>query len=252
MCSRVVDVQKKKLVRRILKRLRKRKVKAYVERSKSKGFHIWIFFDKPLRAVKARQFAKLVLHGLDVSKIEVFPKQDEVREGGLGNCIWLPLFGRDVSEDRTVFLDKHFALLDKQWPFLQSIRRTPRKIILRACRAVVPESAQLRDLSKLIAGRITEGTRNNTLTRIAGALRNQGVTESTILVALREENQRRCEPPLTDKEVESIAVSVSKYPPGKHVDSGKNQTSKLVATLAGKRKAVPHRREGSLHVPKHR
>ncbi len=40
-----VDVQKKKLVRRILKRLRKRKAKAYVERSKSKGFHIWISSD---------------------------------------------------------------------------------------------------------------------------------------------------------------------------------------------------------------
>ena len=71
-----VDVQKQSLVRRIVKRLRKRDITAYIERSKSKGFHIWVFFDKPLRAVQARAFARLVLRGLESEKIEIFPKQD--------------------------------------------------------------------------------------------------------------------------------------------------------------------------------
>jgi hypothetical protein len=84
-----VDVQRKSLVRRILRRLRNREVTAYVERSKSKGFHIWIFFDEPLPAAEARKFATLVLNGMDPSKIEIFPKQDEVKDRGLGNCIWL-------------------------------------------------------------------------------------------------------------------------------------------------------------------
>src|ERR1700733_5295996 len=216
-----VDVQKKKLVKRILKRLRKRKVKAYVERSKSKGFHIWIFFDKPLRAIKPRQYAKLLLRGLDASKIEVFPKQDEVREGGLGNCIWLPLFGRDVSEDRTVFLDRHFAPLDNQWSLLQSIRRTPRKLIIEACRQTEPEAKEFSKSSNSAGEPITEGERNTTLPRLAGAMRHQGASTEAILAALLKQNRECCRPPLADKEVESIAASVSKYPPAEQRKDGK-------------------------------
>src|ERR1700732_2187459 len=43
---------------------------------------------------------------------------------------------------------------------------------------------------------IPEGQRNTVLTRFAGAMRRQGASESTILVALREENKDRCNPPL--------------------------------------------------------
>lgn len=92
-----IDVRNPELVRKILKRLRKRGVSAYVERSKVKGYHVWIFFNKPVLAGLARLFGRLIIKGLETPKIEIFPKQDSVAGKRLGNCIFLPLYGRDVT-----------------------------------------------------------------------------------------------------------------------------------------------------------
>lgn len=208
-----VDFQKKSRVRKILKRLRKRSVVAHVERSKSKGYHIWVFFDEPIRASEARIFAKLVLRGIEDPKIEIFPRQDGVKHGGLGNCIFLPLYGLDIARERTVFLDGDFAPLGQQWSFLESIRRTPRKSIIEACRQVEPEAKKLSQPLNPTGGPITEGERNTRLTSLGGAMRHYGATEETIRMSLLKENRERCEPPLPDKEVEQIASSVGKYPP---------------------------------------
>ena len=39
-------------------RARRYGISAYIERSKSKGYHVWIFFEKPVLARKARLVAK--------------------------------------------------------------------------------------------------------------------------------------------------------------------------------------------------
>jgi hypothetical protein len=65
-------------------------------------------------------------------------------------------------------------------------------------------------------GPITEGSRNDTLTRIAGAMRRHGASERSIARALLEENRSRCRPPLPEAEVEKIAASVGRYAPGFH------------------------------------
>jgi hypothetical protein len=62
-------------------------------------------------------------------------------------------------------------------------------------------------------GPITEGERNDTLTRIAGAMRRHGASEPSIASALQAENRTRCQPPLPDAEVGRIAASVSRYAP---------------------------------------
>lgn len=216
-----VDVPKRSLVRKILKRLRRTEVRPYVERSKSKGFHVWVFFDEQVRAAQARQFAKIALRGLDTSKIEIFPKQDEVKEGGLGNCIWLPLFGGDVAEGRTAFLDKHFAPVENQRAFLKSIHRTPRKLVTRTAHTAEPEASRSRESSKPTAGPILEGARNNALTRLAGAMRRKGATKEAIIAALNSENTERCKPPLPENELVSIAASISKYSPAEERKSRK-------------------------------
>ncbi len=61
---------------------------------------------------------------------------------------------------------------------------------------------------------IQEGQRNNTLTRIAGKLRHDGLTEDEILAALLRINQNRCNPPLSENEVKTIANSIGKYAAG--------------------------------------
>ena len=62
-------------------------------------------------------------------------------------------------------------------------------------------------------GPITEGQRNDTLTSLAGSLRRAGFSAEAMYAALAEENQKRCDPPLPDKEIKKIADSVSNYKP---------------------------------------
>jgi hypothetical protein len=60
---------------------------------------------------------------------------------------------------------------------------------------------------------IPTGARNDTLTRLAGAMRRHGCGESEILAALHVANSERCAPPLQDSELEALAASVGRYEP---------------------------------------
>jgi hypothetical protein len=63
------------------------------------------------------------------------------------------------------------------------------------------------------AARIGEHHRNTTLTSLAGTMRRCGMTEAAICQALLVENTARCDPPLAEAEVATIAASVSRYAP---------------------------------------
>ena len=60
---------------------------------------------------------------------------------------------------------------------------------------------------------IPAGHRNATLTRLGGAMRRVGMSQTEILAALAKANQDRCSPPLKDREVERIAASIARYEP---------------------------------------
>jgi len=59
----------------------------------------------------------------------------------------------------------------------------------------------------------SEGQRNDALTRDAGAMRRRGLSEEAIFAALQVTNQQRCQPPLSETEVEQIAHSIGRYFP---------------------------------------
>jgi hypothetical protein len=63
-----------------------------------------------------------------------------------------------------------------------------------------------------LGGGIMEGMRNSTMTKMAGAMRRQGMSEPAILAALQIENAARCAPPLPDAEVVTIIRSIMRYP----------------------------------------
>jgi hypothetical protein len=65
-----------------------------------------------------------------------------------------------------------------------------------------------------LAAPIREGERNVTLASVAGSLRDRGLDEGTIVVALLEINRLRCDPPLEAIEVFRIARSVGRYAVG--------------------------------------
>ena len=67
-----------------------------------------------------------------------------------------------------------------------------------------------------------EGRRNDGLVRLAGVLRNKGLSIGEMTGALLAANQERCELPLPEGEVQGIARSVGRYPPqGATEGSGK-------------------------------
>ena len=59
---------------------------------------------------------------------------------------------------------------------------------------------------------IIEGRRNETLARVGGRLRRQGMTSQAIEDALLAMNARQCVPPLSGREVSAIAQSIGRYP----------------------------------------
>jgi hypothetical protein len=61
---------------------------------------------------------------------------------------------------------------------------------------------------------LMEGVRNTRLFKIACALRGNGASEPEIFTELLMINERRCVPPLSQEEVQSIAASAARYAPG--------------------------------------
>ena len=58
---------------------------------------------------------------------------------------------------------------------------------------------------------IPEGNRDNAIFRLACSLQSKGLSDEAILAAARVENETRCVPPLSDKEVEQKVKSALKY-----------------------------------------
>jgi hypothetical protein len=59
---------------------------------------------------------------------------------------------------------------------------------------------------------IAAGTRNATLTSLAGTMRRRGMSAAAISAALLAENATKCLPPFPDPEIRAIAASVARYP----------------------------------------
>jgi hypothetical protein len=70
------------------------------------------------------------------------------------------------------------------------------------------------------AGVTVEGQRNTELTSLAGRLRRDGLDVEAIAAALQEVNRSRCQPPLAEEEVKTIAASIGRYPPGSPAGAG--------------------------------
>ena len=103
-----------------------------VERSRSgNGAHIWLFFAEPIVASTARKLGSAILtkameerHEIKLSSYDrMFPNQDTMPKGGLGNLIALPLQGKARKEHNTEFVDQDFVSYPDQWKYLYQIKR---------------------------------------------------------------------------------------------------------------------------------
>jgi hypothetical protein len=67
----------------------------FLESSRSGNAHLWAFFAAPCPAWVARGNLKLALEAAGKPRVEIFPKQDSLVPGMLGNYINLPFHGDD-------------------------------------------------------------------------------------------------------------------------------------------------------------
>jgi len=105
---------------------------AYIETSKSKGYHVWIFFElASVKALKARLVVKSILDQIEAPQTEIFPKQNFINERiSFGNFIYAPLFGRLVTEGKTVFINPDsLEPHQNQWDFLDTIQRIQESLL---------------------------------------------------------------------------------------------------------------------------
>lgn len=103
-----------------------------IERSRSgNGAHVWIFFEEPLPAFKARRLGNAILTEamnrdgrMSFNSYDrFFPNQDRLPEGGFGNLIALPLQGQARKNLNSVFVDDDFLAYKDQWTFLYNIKK---------------------------------------------------------------------------------------------------------------------------------
>ena len=123
---------------------------SYIERSKSKGFHVWLFFEEPVVAKKARVVARKILTDMDRPDTEIFPKQDCLNEISYGNFINAPLFGKLVPKGRTVFVEpgEPVKACDNQWELLQRVQKvSPIRLdaIIQSCNLDISKNPVTRD-----------------------------------------------------------------------------------------------------------
>jgi hypothetical protein len=107
----------------------------YVIRSRSgAGYHVYLFFEPAVPAWKARSVMIELLKSAGVGKSgesssgfdRLFPNQDELPPGGLGNLIALPFQGKAANKKNTLFQDPGTGFLnpyDDQAQVLKGIVR---------------------------------------------------------------------------------------------------------------------------------
>ena len=73
-----------------------------LEFSGRKGYHVWIFFNKPVQASYGQQLIKSRLNKEGIKGHEIFPKQTELNQNRrYGNLVKIPLALHKVSGKRS-------------------------------------------------------------------------------------------------------------------------------------------------------
>ena len=123
----VLDIDKKetaiteKLVEKMVE-LGIDKKSILVEFSGNKGYHIWLFYEKPIEASKAKKLGETIVRLAEVKhEIEVFPKQEQVFEDNYGNPIKIPLCVHKKSGKQSVFVDKNFKPIRDSFEHLSEV-----------------------------------------------------------------------------------------------------------------------------------
>ena len=102
-----IDIEDLAGARKIQSALSAVNVTSFVERSRSKGYHVWVFSEQIVPASDMRRMLLCAHQVAEYPAREVNPKQETLNAGQYGNYVRLPYFN---AEDMT---DSHRRILDE-------------------------------------------------------------------------------------------------------------------------------------------
>ena len=167
------------------------------EVSGKKGFHEWVVIQEYRPAAELRRVGRAVLAMAGV-QCEVAPKQDSVRDGGLGNLVKAPGGKHQVTGVHNDFI---------------GVPPTPLPVALwKSILAKLPEEQHARrsgpvdsrfPCMEAIQEGVSEGGRNIQLVHLGAMMRRSGISQEYAELILRSVNGK-CEPPVDEDELEGI------------------------------------------------
>jgi hypothetical protein len=185
-----------------------------VERSGSKGYHLWVFFAEAVQARYADALGNWLVLGDAPLGIhcEVFPKQVKVTD--YGNQVKLPLGIHKKTNERCFFVDAFFNVYDNQFEKLRDVRLITEEevkrlllennIEVRASIRVEPSGDSSKQykpcLHRMMHEGLGEGVRDSGTFILACHMREQGLSADMAEAALTVMNVLN-KPPLDDETV---------------------------------------------------
>lgn len=162
----VDDYETPRLHETLAAKIKKNGLPLLVFTTKSGGAHLYCFLTAPMEAKIARQVAARFVSVLNLdARTEIFPKQDEVRQGDTGNWINLPYFGNDR---RCMGLNGDTPLSLDEFELLASNKEVHPNALIRILNPP-QEEEEVPDghddappcVQRMIANGVSEGGRNN-------------------------------------------------------------------------------------------
>jgi hypothetical protein len=200
------------LARRIADDLRAHGLRVHIEKSKSKGYHLWIFFDQTISGIDAQRLARYLNDRFQWVG-EYFPRQDSISDSRpYGNFVFWPLYGRSVPEDRTVFLDPvTLDVIPNQLDYLLHVEQTASSVLAKLLAKFKIQEPGPRNgnashrgsgwVRELLKAKIQTGDRHPTFVSIAGRFLAKGLPAEDVEDVLALVNLAACEPPKSEPDV---------------------------------------------------
>lgn len=187
------------------------------EWSGNKGTHVWLFLSEPVSAAKVRRwigrdFIPKWVEQTGGATLEVFPKQDEVPEGGFGNLVKLPLGKHAVSGNFSQILPcqgwatsiEEVVPLDASLiPEVEPEEMTASRRAGRAHAGSGCPSSPFPCVDQVLYRGAGQGQRNQAMFHLALYCYGHAVPEDLALEMCRRANEN-FDPPLSDRELDSI------------------------------------------------
>lgn len=215
-----VDEIEESSIREVQNHARRFGIPYLTEFSGKKGYHLWIFFDKPYPNRIIRALASEFAFGH-----EVFPKQDYILPNGLGSLVKAPLGKHQLSGNWCLFVDKDLKPEKDQYGTLANVMQVnPIQIIrdnlpdiwakVKGENEVAPEKAQIQGVSGIpiikdcvrigIMKGVSAGERNQVGHIIATELRNANLDKEHAVFLLESLWNKKNKPPLDAQELQQI------------------------------------------------